>query len=140
MDKERLEFMSKQPFQIGDLVKVSGLVRIEYTNNLDLDNLKPDVSIVYSPKSTRTRKILLRYPVNEFGIVVGWTVKRTGVYYPGHPNYSSINGYIDAEQAYLDSSLHDYHKVWIIHLLNVGQRYRKSVIALEEDISLVERH
>jgi hypothetical protein len=132
--------MKKQPFQIGDLVKVSGLVRLEYTDDLDLDNLKPDVSIVYSPKSIRNRRILLRYPIDQLGVVVGWTVKRTGIYYPGYAGDYSPNGYAPPEQAYLDSNLTDYHKVWIIHLLNVGQRYRKSVIALEEDISLVERH
>lgn len=141
----------EQPFKIGDIVLVSNELQFEYIladdlelfmrsyNNTITNGLKPIVHLVYAPKFTGTAKVLFKYDIKPSkGVIIGWTVKKTGKYSPAQRGLSSRDGYLPPEQASLDCDENDYHKVWVIHLFDAGQRYRKEIFVLEEDITLLK--
>jgi hypothetical protein len=129
------EELEKQPFRIGDLVRVKAQVIFKYV--YPTTYLPPNVTVIRSPESKALKKpkSLLRYPKNEntFGVVVGWTIRRTGLY----SNYGMDD---DFERGYLISEAIDYFKVWQIELLNSGQRFTKLISCIEEDLEVVKRY
>lgn len=141
----------EQPFKIGDIVLVSNNLQFEYITSSELDlvvetnnkliekEIKPIVQLVYAPKFTGTAKVLFKYDIKPSkGVIIGWTVKKTGKYSPAQRGLSFRDGYLPPEQASLDCDENDYHKVWVIHLFDAGQRYRKEIFVLEEDITLLK--
>lgn len=124
MDEE----LGSQKFRIGDLVLVNSIIRFEYEPDHLYSNRIAEK--VYVPKRVegKVRKILYRYKIEpEYGIIIGWTVKRAGNLLPSDSDYV---------QSSLMSEAEDYHKVWLVELLSPDQRYHKPYDCLEEDLHL----
>lgn len=103
--------MDQVAFKIGDMVKVNALVMFEY------DGLV---------------KKLNRYELKDItGIIIGWTVRRTGI----------KTTEIDASGNWnLDSDPDDFHKVWMVVRVKKNQKYNIPFACLEEDLELIGRY
>ena len=134
-------------FKKGDMVRVFAEVHVTYFGDKDDRKHWKDWEVVHEPEDKSVffggldghepldRKVLLRREIagGRWGLVVGYTKKATGYYWPSRIRFSQDGAGDDVDPPYLEQDKR--HLVVVIEPCDVGdQRYRPTFYCFEEDL------